>query len=144
MERPRYNVHADCFSKFRNLAANRSGPDQAERLALELRGETAGPFPFPHLLVDGHDAFRDRDNKRKRVLSHCDRRNARRIRHTDSVSFRSFKVDVVGSRSPDGNHPEISRATQDFSAETRCSSNIDHNRGIANSGEQIFRRRRPA
>ena len=102
----RENAHSERRRKRRDTPADGAESDDAECFALELDEEGARPLSGSHAAIHRRNLTRDREHERQRMLGDRVGVDARRVRDGDAALATRIEVHVIGSRSPDRDHPE--------------------------------------
>ena len=143
MKGPGNDAHAESFSQLRNFTADGAGSNQAQSFRPKLRHHGTRPPALPYLLVYLNQLFRNRHDQGDGVFGHGDRRHAGCVCDTDSPCFGRRQIDVVGSRSPNGNQAQLWTLLQDSCGKSRSRPDVDDDLGVADAGGQIVRSGRP-
>ena len=119
------HVHAEGARPVGDFLADPAEPDDAERLAAQLRaGEPLlVPHPALHRGIGGADRARQRQHQRPGVLRDADAVRAGRIHDDDAAIGGGGDVDVVHAGSGAGDHPKPGRGGDQLRIDLRGAAN---------------------
>ena len=109
---PGGDAHAESSRERRDVAADRSEPQDAERPAPQLDPASPGPLPRAHTGIEDRDAARRGEREGDRHLGHRGRVRTGGARHRDTAGLRRVEVDVVDARPVARDEAEAIRARE--------------------------------
>ena len=124
------HLHAEADRPARDLLADPSEPEHAERLALELDPSPLRPLP-PALLERGvrlRDVARERHHQPDGLLGRGDHGGLRRVGDDDAAPRRRRDVDVVDAHAGTPDHLQVRGALDQVGRELR--GRADHDRVV--------------
>ena len=121
------HVHVEPLSPLRDRQADPTEPDDAQRLAAELRAGERVALPLPGLqaVIRLGDVPRQREHQRHRMLGRGDRVAAGGVHHHDPLASRGGYVDVIDPDPGPDDHLEPRLVKQDLGGELRPRSDHD-------------------
>jgi hypothetical protein len=117
--------------------ANGSGAHHAQRLAVKLVNEPAGPAALPDVPVIVHYLPRHGQSQRQGVFGHVGRAVGRRVGNGDAQPFGGRQVNVVNARAPHRQNLQLRAAGQHGLGELHRRPDVDDGIGPADAGDGV-------